>query len=169
MILQKMKTHKGFSLLELLLVVAVGAILILAGLAIYRNITNNTQINEATRLVNVLKQETQRLFQGEPSYGTASLNEILINADAVPPKYVAGSALIESPFDEAVDVTGVGNDFTIELTDVPEAACIKLGVEFTEDDPDFQSLTIGGTAVATTVVAVDAQCADDVEMIWTFE
>jgi len=89
------KTQKGFSLLELLLVVAVGAILILAGLAIYRNITNNTQINEASRVLNVIKQETQRIYQGEATYGAGTdIEPILVNAEAVPAKYVQGAAII---------------------------------------------------------------------------
>jgi prepilin-type N-terminal cleavage/methylation domain-containing protein len=163
------KTEKGFSLLELLLVVAVGAILILAGLAIYRNITNNTQINEGTRLLNVLKQETQRLYQGESSYGTVDINDILINADAVPARYVTGADEINSPFDTDVTVTGADNDFTITFAAVPQAACIKLGVEYTNDDPDFESLTINGAATEPTVTAVSGACDGDVDMVWTFE
>lgn len=172
MILTK-KTQKGFSLLELLLVVAVGAILILAGLAIYRNISQNTQINEATRLVNVIKQETQRIFQGEPDY-TGLTNTILTNADAVPPRYTSGAGVITSPFDTAVTLAPTAApslEFTLTMAAVPTAACIKLGLEFTDDDPDFQSLSIGGANVATTVAAVDGACAGaaTVDMIWTFE
>jgi len=163
----KLKSHKGFSLLELLLVVAVGAILILAGLAIYRNITNNTQINEATRLLNVIKQETQRIFQGEPSYGTTSLEQILINAEAIPAKYVQGTNVI-SPFNEAVDVVGATDDFTVTFSTVTQAACIKLGLEYTDNDPDFENLSIDGADTATTVVDVDAACDDGVDMVWTF-
>ena len=163
------KTEKGFSLLELLLVVAVGAILILAGLAIYRNITNNTQINEGTRLLNVLKQETQRLYQGESSYGNADINEILINADAVPARYVVGTDEINSPFDTDVNVAGIDDDFTITFAAVPQAACIKLGVEYTNDDPDFTSLSIDGAVTQPTVVAVSGACDEGVDMVWTFE
>jgi len=162
------KTQKGFSLLELLLVVAVGAILILAGLAIYRNITNNTQINEASRVLNVIKQETQRIYQGEATYGAGTdIEPILVNAEAVPAKYVQGAAII-SPFNQPVNVLGAGDDFTVEFENVTQAACIKLGLEYTDNDPDFEQLSIGGAATATTVVAVDGACADDVEMIWTF-
>lgn len=161
-------TQKGFSLLELLLVVAVGAILILAGLAIYRNITNNTQINEASRLLNVLKQETQRIYQGESTYGVATdIEPILINAEAVPAKYVQGANII-SPFNEGVNVVGDTDNFTIELENVTQAACIKLGLEYSDNDPDFELLSIGGADTATTVIAVDAACEDDVEMVWTF-
>lgn len=175
-----MKTQKGFSLLELLLVVAVGAILILAGLAIYRNITNNTQVNEASRLLNVLKQETQRLFQGENSYGAAGsdLTNILVNAEAAPQRSInsAGDDIV-SPFDEDVSVIAQDDDFQIIFANVTEAACLSLGVAYTNDDNDFSQVTIGSTSLGpdsgnvVSVVSVDDACIDgDVTtMTWTFE
>ena len=164
--------QKGFSLLELLLVVAVGAILILAGLAIYRNVTNQTQVNEASRLVNVLKQESQKLWQGEGTYGAAGddMNETLINANAVPNRYVTGANTINSPFDTAVNVTSAGTTFTITVAAVPQGACINLGTLYNANDPDFASVSIGGTVQAEPTVAfVNANCdAAGSDMIWTF-
>jgi len=86
----KTKTQKGFSLLELLLVVAVGAILILAGLAIYRNITANTSVNDTSRMVNVLKQEVQRIYQGEASYAALD-NDLLVDTQVVPDVSIDGN------------------------------------------------------------------------------
>lgn len=173
------KTQKGFSLLELLLVVAVGAILILAGLAIYRNITNNTQINEASRLVNVLKQETQRLYQGEPTYGAAGANltAILVNAEAAPQRYVNGAA-IESPFSAApVTITAQGTQFDISFANVTQAGCLKLGLEYNDDDNDFSIVNINGTdlgpdgANPVDVAGVNAACVagPNNTLTWTFE
>ena len=165
--------QKGFSLLELLLVVAVGAILILAGLAIYRNVTSQTQVNEASRLLNVLKQETQKLWQGESTYGAVgdNMNAILINSNAVPTAYAAaGSADINSPFDQPVDVISQGNTFDIEFTNVPQGACINMGRMYTENDPDFAQVDIGGTVLtAPTITDVDAACdAAGSTMTWSF-
>lgn len=166
------KTEKGFSLLELLLVVAVGAILILAGLAIYRNITQNTDVNEASRMINVLKQETQRLFQGEPDY-SALTNTILTNAGVVPAQYTNGVGIINSPFsNSAVTFASAGTNnenFTLEIVGVPTEACTKLGLEYNANDGDFVDLDIGGTSTdAPDLTFVDTNCAGDPTMIWTF-
>ena len=164
--------QKGFSLLELLLVVAVGAILILAGLAIYRNVTSQTQVNEASRLLNVLKQETQKLYQGEGTYDAAgtNLNEVLINANAVPSANVTGANTINSPFDQAVNVESAGTTFTITYEAVPQGACINMGRLYTANDPDFQQVVIDGTPLtAPTVAEVNNNCSDTgSDMVWTF-
>ena len=49
------KTQSGFSLLELLLVVGVGALLLLAGLATYRLVSEGNNVNAATQMLNTLK------------------------------------------------------------------------------------------------------------------
>ncbi len=172
MILNTQKTQKGFSLLELLLVVAVGAILILAGLAIYRNISQNTEVNEASRLINVLKQESQRIFQGEPAY-TGLTNTVLTNANVVPAKYTTGAGVITTPFNTVITVTVNGtniDEFDILVNNVPQEACLKLGLEYTVNDSDFVSVTIGTTTItAPTVSNVNTACgATGGNITWVF-
>jgi prepilin-type N-terminal cleavage/methylation domain-containing protein len=169
---QNKMNMKGFSLLELLLVVAVGAILILAGLAIYRNVTSQSQVNEASRLINVLKQETQKIWQGQATYGPTSsdLNAVLINANAVPNSYIIGTT-INSPFDTAVNVISQGNTFDVVITDVPRGPCINLGTLYNANDPDFAQVDIGGTAItAPTVGNVNTACSNSPPntMTWSF-
>ncbi len=172
MILQKLRTQKGFSLLELLLVVAVGAILILAGLAIYRNISQNAEVNESLRLLNVLKQETQRIFQGENTY-TGLDNTVLTSTQSVPAQYTTGPGVIRTPFntDVVVVVNGTNADeFDITFEEVPDEICAKLGVEYSTDDSDFVNLAIGVTDIEDPNVAtVVAECSDGVDITWTFD
>jgi len=167
----KTKTQKGFSLLELLLVVAVGAILILAGLAIYRNITANTSVNDTSRMVNVLKQEVQRIYQGEASYAALD-NDLLVDTQVVPAKHLGGADGITSPFktDVTVEVNaGDAETFDIGIDAVPAEACLKLGLEYTTNDADFVNVSIDGNDVnVPTVANINAVCGDGVDMIWTF-
>jgi prepilin-type N-terminal cleavage/methylation domain-containing protein len=168
-----LRNQKGFSLLELLLVVAVGAILLLAGLAVYRNVTDNSKVTESIRLLNVTKQETQRLFQGEGNYPAQQLNEVLIDAKAFPSSYINGSQ-VRTPYNGDVTVTGAGRTFTITFADVPESSCIKIGGTFAADDADFVQLRVRGTALDAgadgVYGALELQnaCNGDSEMIWEF-
>lgn len=164
---------RGFSLLELLLVVAVGAILLLAGLAVYRNVTDNSKVNESIRLLNVTKQETQKLFQGEGNYPAQSLNSVLTAARAFPTSALNGTQ-VRHPYNGDVTVTGVGRTFTIEFDAMPESACIKIGQSFAAEDADFVRLSIRGNpldAGADGVFgALELQnaCDGDSVMEWEF-
>lgn len=170
------QAQKGFSLLELLLVVAVGAMLILAGLAIYRNVTSQAQVNEASRLLNVLKQETQKLYQGEGIYGGgagADMNTVLINAGAVPSAYQTNTAgQIISPFNGEVNVVSdtPATTFTITFLGVSQAACINMGRMYTANDPDFAGITVGtATETAPSITWLNTNCAaNDNSMAWSF-
>jgi prepilin-type N-terminal cleavage/methylation domain-containing protein len=174
--MMKMNKKNGFSLLELLLVVAVGAILLLAGLAVYRNVTNNTNVNEAARLLNIIKQETQRLYQGEGEYGESDLNPILRNAEVIP-----ASALnrieIRHPFNATVAVRGTDDTFTVLFSDIPQSACLKLGQAYSINDPDFEGITIenqdpdSNSDGEISVAELNISCArgsGKADMTWTF-
>ena len=165
--------NNGFSLLELLLVVAVGAILILAGLAIYRNITNNTQNNEAVRLLNVIKQEVVKVYQGQSSYGTADLEPLSVNMDAIPAANLDGSNIV-TPFASgtaAVSVMGANETFEVTFGDVPQDACIRLFTSYTSDDKDFSGLSAGGAIAMAdlTPAQANATCGDTTDMTWSFQ
>lgn len=173
---QKLRSNKGFSLLELLLVVAVGAILLLAGLAVYRNVTENSRVNESVRLLNVTKQETQRLLQGEGSYPAGSsgnLNSLLIDANAIPSDRLVGGT-IRTPYNGDVNITGNSRTFTISFAEVPEAACIKIGIIRAECLSYFVRMTIGGTEPAIgdnatyTALGLQNRCTNTNEMVWEF-
>ena len=171
----KNKNDKGFSLLELLLVVSVGILLILAGLAIYRNVTNQRLTNETVRLVNVIKQETQKLYQGERGYGPVGDRRAIIkNAGIIAPEYDNGGISIRGPWNIDVQVNSMagatGTRLQILLVGVPAEACANVALTYGPNDPDFSALIIGGVAVAAPSVAtVTAACGGGTPNIaWQF-
>lgn len=174
--MKELTNKKGFSLLELLLVVAIGAVLLLAGLAIYRNVTSNTNVNEANRLLNVIKQEVQRLYQGEGEYGTTTLNDVLINAEVVPSSALSGTN-VRHPFNGTVTVTGNNETFTVLYEEVPQSACLTLGQAYGLNDPDFDGLIVDNTDPDAdsngeiTVAELDTVCqraGGAPDMTWSF-
>lgn len=172
------KKQKGFSLLELLLVVAVGAVLILAGLAAYRLVSENNNVNESLRLINTIKQQVQRAYQSEGSY-TGNIVTTLIDLRAFPAGVLAG-ATPRHPFGGDITIAPVagGNSFTITFEDIERSACIAIGQTFdTTADSDFVSLEIDdenpdadddGITLADLQAGCPAGDAAGVPMAWTF-
>lgn len=177
------RSARGFSLLELLLVVAVGAVLILAGLGAYRLVSENNNTNQANRLLATLKQQIQQTYQGQASYGTNGIVDDLVALRALPTDLGttgAGDAMqARGPFG-LITITGLTNNFSIAFLNVPLGACIRLGQQYTpQNTNDFISLAIGGTTLnqasaaaafsqATLATTCSAQAAQNT-MTWTFQ
>ncbi len=171
----KMQNEAGFSLLELLLVVGVGALLLLAGIATYRLVTQGTSANEAVRVMTTIKEKTQRAFQGQRGYGSTSIVPTLVTMQAFPAGVLDGSDVPHHPWGGEIDIVGDNQNFEIIFEDVPSSACISLGTIFDSEDSDFVSLDIGGTSFTpggTEITAPNLQgpCASSaqVDMTWTF-
>lgn len=171
---QKKTNESGFSLLELLLVVGVGALLLLGGLGVYRLVTQGNTINDATRFLTTLKNETQITFQNQALYegGTGGdMTAILIAAGAVPSANVAGT-VINDPWGNAVTVTANGNQFDVGLTGVSEDACLSLGALFNgNSDADFAGVLIGTSTTPlldTTIANLVDECDANVDMTFSF-
>jgi prepilin-type N-terminal cleavage/methylation domain-containing protein len=105
----KKSNSRGFTLLELLLVVGIAAILIVAGITTYSLVNKSNTATETIRLVNIVLDQSRRLFASTGSYtGTAAAMEAaLVNTGKIPQKYISGVAgNISSPYGAAAtDVT----------------------------------------------------------------
>jgi len=174
------KEH-GFSLLELLLVVAVGAVLILAGLGAYRLVTENNGTNQAARILSTLKQQTQQAYQGQATYGTTNLIDDLAALRALPSDLgtsgTGDGMIAKGPFGN-ITIAGAGNEFEIGLTNVPKGACVRLAQQFTPQNAnDFVSLQVGSTVFSqsstnmtqATFMTICSDQSSQNSMTWTFQ
>lgn len=145
------KKEEGFTLLELLLVVGVGAILLLAGIGTYQLVTEGNKVNEANRLLNSIKQKTQQAWQGQTAYGVAAaaLTPTLVNLGVFPNQYLQGTTAVH-PWNDTITVAVGANtsQFVITFTDVPRSSCIAMGGLAMDTDPDFVQLAVGATTYA---------------------
>lgn len=177
------KKERGFSLLELLLVVGVGALLLLAGIGTYQLVTSGSTANNAIRLIATIKQQTQRAFQGQGTYGNGTtpdnLVPTLVAMEAFPSGVLNAAAAPIDPWGGAIAIVAAGGvagpNFSITYPAVPTASCIQIGTAFTERDTDFVSLTVGAAAAynvanPVTTVGLTATCnaAAAVPMVWQF-
>ena len=170
-------TERGFSLLELLLVIGVGALLLLAGLATYRIVTQGNNVTEAQRLLNATKIGVQTLYQNQATYGADGddITDVAVGGGVFPSRYVVGGSPVD-PWRNDITITAQDPaNFEITLTAVPEAACVALGTAFTpESDADFVSVTIEGDtydlATPPTVADVQGSCTTGAnnDIVWNF-
>jgi len=179
---------RGFSLLELLLVVGVGAVLILAGLSAYRLVSESNASTQGIRQLQTLKQQVQQAYQGEPGYGTTAAADMvatLNNMRMLPPDMpVVGTTMRNGFGDTTTIVTGAlvsGNaaTFIITFNGVGTSGCNKMGVIFNpQTSSDFVSLKVtptSGGAAATfdgtnlpSVTKLAAACGVGNKMAWEF-
>lgn len=145
-----LKEQSGFTLLELLLVVGVGALLLIGGISTYRLVSENNKITETSRLLLQVKQEVQNIYRTQANYAGLTV------ADTAPANLVTIKRTLGLPvnlrntFNGSIFVgaqTG-GNSFSIALTGIPASACVKLAPIYT-DTTDLTGLRISSTAATS--------------------
>ena len=153
-ILAGRESRAGFSLLELLLVVAVGSVIILAGLGTYRLVMENLSTSQSVRQLVMLKQQVQQVFYGQATYRNENLLDDLAGLRALPSELGTagtGNSMVARGQFGFISVEGKGESFTIGLTNVPKGACIRLAQTFTPlNTNDFVSLQVGSSTFSET-------------------
>lgn len=138
--------QKGFSLLELLLVVGVGALLLLAGLATYRMIVQDSAVNQTLSAVFATKSSVKKTFASQNGYGAGSLIPSLVASGGLPSsiRVDTGTMTANHPLGGAFDVVGVVGAFRIEIYGLEQSDCMKIGLAFdTRSEDDFVKLEVG--------------------------
>ncbi len=159
----KTSKQEGFSLLELLLVIGVGAVLLIAGISVYRMVTRDSGVNEVMRTVMSVKSGVQRLYLGEKTYGVADLLPSLITADIFPGNVHIDPATPAAfhPLGGSLEINGTGSAFTISIYDLDQGPCISLGSALNPDtEDDMLSLEVDSGSVTTFDLSNPATPAD---------
>lgn len=147
------KSQAGFTLLELLLVVGVGALLLIGGIATYRLVSEGNKVTDTTRMVMTVRNEAQNLSQGQGYTGVQSALE-------------AAKILIpnqKNPFGGAFTITE-GDTLGISVDQIPTNACRKLAMSIKD-----YGVKLGGSAPPTDLAAASGMCGSDSNTLsWTF-
>lgn len=179
MFFYKTRAPRGFSLLELLLVVAVGAVLILSGLGAYKLVSDGNNATQSIRQLQTLKQQVQQAYQGSAGYGTVANADLTASLQAMrllPPDMPLTGTTLRNAFGGTTTIvagTSVAN-FVVTFNNVSRGACVKLGgVYSVSNDSSFVQLVVnGGTALTVPTIALLTGangCDNDLNtMVWTF-
>ncbi len=151
------ESRRGFTLTEIAIVLGIVGLLLgaiwVAAAAVY----NNLRVSHANTEVLQIAQAVRALYASTSSTGNAAadLTDGLICAKAVPSDMVltacGGPGTMIDPWPQgrtAIYTPATGDSFTIEMTEVPQSACISLlmNVAGTSRDPGLFQAT--GTAAA---------------------
>lgn len=155
MLLKKHK--KGFSLLEIILVLAIAAAIIVSAFIIYPKVQYYNRVNQEVKNLSALSAGINSLYVGQPYY-TGVSNLTIINAGLVPDNmllpmsYGYGTGHIFNSWKGEVilstsnkqGATVVGTLYNITSYNIPNEDCIKL-VSFTA--PNYYWIIVNGTTV----------------------
>jgi type II secretory pathway pseudopilin PulG len=147
-------SEAGFTLLELLLVVGVGALLLIGGIATYRLVSEGNKVTDTTRMIMTIRNEAQNLSQGQEYTGvdTALVDAKVMTANPQ-----------RNPFGGQFSVTGGADTLDIEVTKLPVNACRKLALSI--KDPGVK---LGGAEPPDTLADAPCSPGDENTLKWTF-
>lgn len=128
------KYKKGFSLLEILLVLAIAAAIIISAFVIYPKIRSHNNIMNEIRNIGTAVAGTKQLYAGKANY--EGLNAVLlINAGVLPESLLVQGAWVRNSWNGLMSFSNgngyAGNNSTIQIQNSGVAAsdCYLLGVQ----------------------------------------
>ncbi len=129
-----MPTNKGFTLLELLLVVGIAAALLVGGLWAAIAVQETHRVTEVVRLVNMIRSETNRLRFEMAVADDTDLEALLLAKGRIGHRFIdEGNNLIMTPYSSEAYATSVharANAVTEIGFAIPPAKAIELYSQF---------------------------------------
>jgi prepilin-type N-terminal cleavage/methylation domain-containing protein len=154
--LSKRSRHAGMTLIEVIVVLAIGALIIGGALSLYTSAGVSNSTNQFNRELTALRAATKTLYAGQGGYPVATLNTVLINAKKVPTSMTVVSPVINHSMNGTVTVAGATSNFTITATAIPTEVCVGVVATST----GYTSIKVGTNAARTPPVTT-AQASTD--------
>ncbi|MGC3874146.1 type IV pilin protein [Halomonas sp. GXIMD04776] len=113
-----MRGNKGFTLIELMIVVAIVGILASIAVPSYQRYVDRANRTQAQTVLNEMAQRLERRYSQTFTYGTVG-NDLAPGA-LTPPLVVNGAATVDpNRYQFRIDITDSGNGFVIRAVAVP--------------------------------------------------
>lgn len=146
----KMKLQKkqaGASLMEAISYLAIASVVIVGAVSLLGNANSANSSNELLRDLHAVRSATQSFFQGQGTYGTASLNSTLITAKKIPATLSVSGSTISTSVGGTLVVTGNTSNFTMALSNLPADVCSSL---IANSSTGWAQVQVGSSPAITT-------------------
>lgn len=135
-LIKNKKSKKGFSLLELLLVLGIIAALVVAAFIVYPKVQASQRAQAESNNIATIQAGVKALFTSASSF-TGLTNSVAVQAKIFPDNMLSGTGTDAKPINVfkgnvtlAAEATGpsaaAGSSFTITYSNVPAAECTKI-------------------------------------------
>ena len=136
--MKKISRIVGVTLLEVMLVLAVAAMIIVMSVRYYQTSTYNQQTNTALSAIQAITASADSLAQGTGSYTTVVSQTNIANL--LPSSMVNGTT-INSPWGGTITIgAGSGQTYTVSFTSTPKTICTALSTRLSANSK-FTSVT----------------------------
>lgn len=166
----KNKAQAGLTLIETLVALAIFALIVGGALSLFGSASSSQTTTQMTSDLSAIRAATKAVFLGQGGYGTASLDELLINGKKVPTTMAVsgtpGSRVINHSQNGTVTVTGASTQFNVTVTNLSTDVCLGL-----VGSSGWSNIKIGATSNTAPVspATASAQCAasDPITVVFT--
>ncbi|MBX9705585.1 MAG: hypothetical protein K2Q14_03770 [Gammaproteobacteria bacterium] len=129
-----LRLYRGIGLLELMLSLAIIAILLIMATRYYQSASANQKINQAVDMYAAIKGAANNYYHSQSTTGTyASTIAELVMAGYLPTSYLdndtataSGTSTISSPWNSAMSVSGGGGQITVTMTVPDTSTCQQM-------------------------------------------
>lgn len=119
-------TKKGFSLLEILLVLAIAATLVIGAFIIYPKARDNANANTLFNEIGMIRAAVQELYGSRPGYLGLN-NQVLRDSNLLPKSMYSPNGQFMSHAGNNISLSVPWNtSYSIQISNVSNATCIKL-------------------------------------------
>lgn len=159
------KNQQGFTLGEVLGAIIIGSIIFGAVAMVISSAIESARVSNQQENLSYLRMNIHEAYSHVHSFASIS-NDELIAANAVPQGMIVDDTIVNGwNGDVTVASAEDGRAFTIQLSDIPEDACIKLGSQRNMWD----SLSINGTDIERETVVTTEHCTDELSNTLIFQ
>lgn len=154
---KSLRKQAGITLIELGVSLAIFALIIAGALSLYNMNATSQKSNQLISDMTGLRGAVKGWYSQAGSYGTGSLNSILITAKKIPTTMIVSGSTINHVAGGTVDVTGNTATFSITLTNISTDICSNLITTAT----GFSSIQVGSNPARTIFPITPPQAAAD--------
>lgn len=141
----------GANLIEALIFIAIGLLLLLGVIGIYKLVSSGSKESAATSQIIATQISYRGAYGGQNSYGTGDITD----SKNLPSDLKVSGTTVKNGWDGAVTITGASAVFTISWAGVSDVSCAKIAIL----NADWLGVSINGSAQTLPVTTAAAKLA----------